>query len=468
MKGRKKYLGKFIFGMVLLLIVAIALLLPHAIAIHKDMKRIHTEEYDTLFMSMYSTEFYKESDFMYYRAMDTLRTDYCIPNGKLVRWYFDKVKASGNLVEHVYLGVDPERTSKEDIVLLLQENPDTFFEVVLPYPSIEYWTDMKEEKFAGIMQTYHIFAEWILPLENADLYIFGNEEWLVANPANYEDTFSTNEDVSEFLMCNMDYLHPYIVSMEKVGEEIEQYYELYRAYQNRTYPNAEGLEILFLGDSIIGNFTDTLSIPKVVAGHTGAEVYNFGCGGSSAADSNESIPSLTMIADALLEGKMNDIPQDTAYYEELLRYKEEGEKEAPKMFVINYGLNDYFQGLPLYGEEPYDTSTYEGALRLVIEKIKKYYPEAQILLMSPHFTNGLNFGKDKSGEAGGTLAEYAGMVVEVAEQMDVDVLDNFNEMGITEANWQVYLPDGTHPNEKTRYLFGSRIIEKIEYRKEGK
>ena len=149
MKGRKKYLGKFIFGMVLLMIVAIALLLPHAIAIHKDMKRIHTEEYDTLFMSMYSTEFYKESDFMYYRAMDTLRTDYCIPNGKLVRWYFDKVKASGNLVEHVYLGVDPERTSKEDIVLLLQENPDTFFEVVLPYPSIEYWTDMKEEKFAA-------------------------------------------------------------------------------------------------------------------------------------------------------------------------------------------------------------------------------------------------------------------------------------------------------------------------------
>lgn len=468
MKGRKKYLGKCILGIALLLIIVIALLLPHAKAIHKDMKRIKTEEYDTLFMSMYPTEHYKESDFMYYRAMDTLRTDYCIPNGKLVRWYFDQVKAGGNYVEHVYLGVDPEHASKEDIVLLLQENPDVFFEVVLPYPSIEYWTGMKEEKFTDIMQKYQVFVEWILPLENADLYIFGNEEWLVANPANYEDTFSTNEDVSEFLMCNMDYLHPYMVTMEQVGAEMAQYYELYKSYQNRTYPNAEGLEILFLGDSIIGNYTDTLSIPKVVAGHTGAEAYNLGCGGSTAADSTESIPSLTMIADALLEGKMNGIPQDTAYYGELLRYKEEGDKEAPKMFVINYGLNDYFQGLPLHSEEPYDTTTYEGALISVVEKIKKYYPEAQILLMSPHFTNGLNFGKDKSSEVGGTLADYAAVVLEVAEEMDVDVLDNFGKMGITEENWRMYVPDGTHPNEMTRYLFGERIIEKIAYKKAGK
>lgn len=468
MKGHKKYFGKCILGIALLSIIVIALLLPHAIAINKDMKRIKTEEYDTLFMSMYSTEFYKESDFMYYRAMDTLRTDYCIPNGKLVRWYFDKVKASGNQVDRVYLGVDPEHTSKEDIVILVQENPDVFFEVVLPYPAVQYWTDMKEEKFVKIMQKYQTFVEWILPLENADLFIFGNEEWLVANPANYENPFSTNEDVSEFLMCNMDFTHPYNVSMEKVGEEIEQYFDLYRTYQNRTYPNAEGLEILFLGDSIIGNYTDSLSIPQVVAGHTGAVAYNFGCGGSTAADSKEDVPSMTMIADALLEGKMNDIPQDTAYYEELLRYKKEGNKEAPKMFVINYGLNDCFQGLPLNGEEPYDTSTYEGALRLTVEKIKKHYPEAQILLMSPHFTSGMNFGKDKAGEKGGTLAEYAAMVVKVAEEMDVDVLDNFKELGITEKNWLQYLPDGTHPNERARYLFGSRIIEKIEFEEKGK
>lgn len=164
MKGHKKYFGKCILGIALLSIIVIALLLPHAIAINKDMKRIKTEEYDTLFMSMYSTEFYKESDFMYYRAMDTLRTDYCIPNGKLVRWYFDKVKASGNQVDRVYLGVDPEHTSKEDIVILVQENPDVFFEVVLPYPAVQYWTDMKEEKFVKIMQKYQTFVEWILPL----------------------------------------------------------------------------------------------------------------------------------------------------------------------------------------------------------------------------------------------------------------------------------------------------------------
>jgi lysophospholipase L1-like esterase len=80
----------------------------------------------------------------------------------------------------------------------------------------------------------------------------------------------------------------------------------------------------------------------------------------------------------------------------------------------------------------------------------------------------MNFWKDKAGEKGGTLAEYAAMVVKVAEEMDVDVLDNFKELGITEKNWLQYLPDGTHPNERARYLFGSRIIEKIEFEEKRK
>lgn len=462
MKKHKNWIRKCIIILLSLVLVAGLAVLPHVIKVYKDFQQIKVKEHDTLLLSMFSMENYEEEDFAYYRAMQALKTEYCVPNGKLMRWYFAKAREYNNRLERVYLGVDPEHMAKEDVVLMLQQNPDILFEVILPYPCIEYWTGMKEEKFNRIMEEYQTFVEWILPLENANVYIFGNVEWLVCNPLNYSIEYTTNSEVSQLLMCSMDYFYPYIVDADNMQNKFEQYHKLYKEYLNRTYPDAKDLEILFFGDSIIGNFRDSMSIPQVVAGHTGADVYNFGCGGSCAADSAGELPSLTDMVDAFLSEDFSGISKDTAYYDEFMRYLEEGQETAPKLFVINYGLNDYFQGIPLESQDTFDVNTYSGALRLTVDKLKKAYPDARILLMSPHFTIHYNFGKDKVSEQGGTLADYGGIVVEIAGEMNVDILDNFSELGVNEENWQQYQPDGTHPNEMARYLFGSRIIEKIE------
>ena len=104
----------------LLIIVALLLALPHVFKIHKDFELIKSKEHDTLLLSMFSIENYDENDFAHYRGMTALKAGYNVPNGKLMRWYFDKVGEYNTGLERVYLGVDPEHTSKEDIVILIQ------------------------------------------------------------------------------------------------------------------------------------------------------------------------------------------------------------------------------------------------------------------------------------------------------------------------------------------------------------
>lgn len=461
MKKHSKRIWICVGILIAIIVASMLFLLPHTTKIFKDFKRIETEEYDTLFLSMYPIDYYEDSDFMLYRGMDVLSSDYCIPNGKILKWYLSKVKDSNHMVGRAYVIVDPEHASKEDIVMMIQENPDTFFEVALPYPQIDYWLNMKEDKFEKVMEQYQSFTEWIVPLENAALYMFGNQEWLVGNPKNYADMFNTNAEVSEFLLCNMDEGHSYQVTFDNLQEEMADYHRIYKECQNRQYPDASGVEILFFGDSIIGNFTDSMSIPQVVAGHTNATVYNLGCGGSSAAASPSEIVDFSTVADAFLQKDISKIPQDSPNYEKIKGYFSEVKEDAPKMFVVNYGMNDYFLALPLKSEDPYDITTYGGALRTNVKKLKDAYPDSQIVLMTPHFTSELDFGRGKVGDGGYALKDYAEMVVTVAQELDVDVLDNFKELGITEANWREYQPDGTHPNEKGRYLLGTRIAEKI-------
>ena len=131
------------------------------------------------------------------------------------------------------------------------------------------------------------------------------------------------------------------------------------------------------------------------------------------------------------------------------------------MFVINYGLNDYYNGAALVSEDPYDISTYGGALRGGIQKLKEAYPDAQIVLMTPNFTTYFDYGQGRNSEEGGMLEDYAKLALEVAKEQQIEVLDNYHELPITKENWKDYQDDGCHLNERGRFLLGSRIAKMI-------
>ena len=138
---------------------------------------------------------------MHFWARDIVKTDYVIPDNKVLQKYMETAKASQKMLNRVYLGIEPKEIAKEEVVLMIQQNPSIYFEVVLAYPQIEYWLDMEQEECEALIQHYQTFAEWVVLLENADVYFLGSEEWLLCNPKNYVDTFTTNAAVSRFLMC---------------------------------------------------------------------------------------------------------------------------------------------------------------------------------------------------------------------------------------------------------------------------
>lgn len=447
------------------LMAVIALLIwlyPHGKKIKKDFERLQSERYDTLVLAMFPIDYYDESDYTLYRAMNAVQMSYRIPNGRILKQYIEKAKDSGNPLQRVYMGIDPERVSKEDVTELIQGNPEIFFEVVLPYPQMDYWTGMKEMEFAEVMQQYRDIMGVVLSYGNTALYSYGSEEWLVANSKNYVDEYNTNESVSEFLMCNTDDSHPYGVNLANADRIFADYKRLYDKYRNHEgYPDASGTEIIFFGDSVIGNYTNSLSVPEVVSALSGAKVYNLGFGGKSAAFSESTEVAFPQVVEAFLTGNPQKLPEDSQVYAGIRTYVENKEAGAPTMFVINYGLNDYFYGVPLESNDLYDANSYAGALRAGIKALQEAYPQAQILLMSPHFSINFNFGKDVRGEFGGNLEDYANTAVAVAKEMKIEMLDNFHELGISEENWEVYQTDGTHPNEKGRFMLGEKIVWRI-------
>lgn len=464
MKSRKRIIRIIVVIVLAVLIAGAAFLLWQYAKIKPDLDRLEQESYDTVFLSMYPTDNYVEGDYMHFRGMQTVRCDYVISNGKVMRWFMEKINETDNVVTTVYLGIDPEKTTKEDIVLMIQENPQIRFEVALAHPQITYWLNMSPEKCEEVLQEYQVFAQWMVGLPNAGTYLFSGEEWLVCNKSNYEDVTLTNTAVSQFLMCNSDYQHPYILKAETIEAEIAGMRELISSYREApvAYPDGSGLDIVFFGDSIIGNYTDSTSVPEVVSSLTGANVYNCGYGGRSAALGERDPYPVSMIVQALIDGDVSALPQEAQVSAGITKFLNREKKDNELMFVFNFGLNDYFNGYPVAGEDPYDIATYSGALRTAVKSLKEAYPEAVIMLNTPNYTVYFEYGQGIQSENGGTLKEYADAVLQLAEELDVEVLDNFNELPINAENWKDYLSDGCHPNEYTRFLLGTRIALKIQ------
>lgn len=452
-------------ALILVFVLAGVLLCKQSVdkVIREDLKRLEEENYDSVFFSMYPTDHYKEEEYMRLRGMQTVRTACHITGTKLLRRYM-KTAAESVGLKTVYLGIDPLRIAKEDVVLLIQENPGIMFEVVPAYPKVDYWLKMSPQKCAKALETYQLFAEWISVLPNAGLYFFAGEEWLICNPGNYEDTFLVNEEVSVFLMGNMDVLHPYRLTAENAARKISDMSALIEEYRSepKTYPKGEDMDIVFLGDSIIGNYTNSMSIPGVVEALTGARVYNCGYGGKGAALSDNTRIHLFLIAEKLGNGIMDGLPEGEQLTKGLTEFINREQTDRKVMFVINYGLNDYFDGVPVESEDAEDISTYSGAIRKAVRMLQEEYPEARILLMSPNFTIYYENGITRRSEQGGILAEYADAVLRLAKELETEVLDNFHELPTTAENWKEYLADGCHLNVLGRFLVGERIAEKIQ------
>lgn len=427
----------------------------------RDFQRISYEVYDTVFLSMFPIDNYKEADFSYYRGLTVLKTDNILQDSSDLERYFNHIAETDNPVSTAYLGIYPERVTVAEISELARNYPSISFEIILPFPSASYWKKLSEEEFTQLLAAYETFLTDAGQFPDTKFYFLSAEDWLINNPTNYVNDY----DCSEFVVHKM-FLYTFCdnafrITSENADKLRLQTRDVLTAVRENapTYPDFSEYDIVFWGDSIIGNYTGSLSIPGVVNGLTGAAVYNCGYGGTSASLGPETSVSLPGIVKAFFEKDLSEIPTETQIYEGFLSYINAPHIDKKTCYVIHYGINDYFRGHPISSDDPLDITTYAGAIRNAVACIRENSPDSQIILCTPIYCG---YATDESDEPGVIhLQEYVDAVFALAEELDVDVLDNFYAMGVNSSNYEEYLLDMVHPNEKYRFMIAQKVIESI-------
>ncbi len=455
----------FPFWILLLLLPAAAallfLLFGKPKAQREDYRLIASRTYDAAFLSMYPTHSYSEEDFQYYLGLNVFRASYCIPGLSVMEEYLEKIAASGNAVSTVYLGIRPDKTDLSDLHALTARYPSVNFEIILSYPSLDYWTGLSERAYRRVLSDYAAFLSGTLDIPNAHLFFLGHLEWLVANPGCYEDMWTVNKSIAKTILLESTILGEHFVT----GENADSFYAALEALtrQARTapehFPDLSDYKFIFFGDSVIGNYTDGMSVPGVVKGLSGAAVYNCGYGGNSAALGPETDISLPGITEAFFAGDLSAVPEDKQIYQGFLSCFQNPPAGKRICYVISYGLNDYLEGYPVSSDDPFDITTYTGAIRTAVATIRENDGDACILLCTPSWSG---YTLKESQEPGAVhLQTYADAALSLAEELQVIAVDNYYTLGIDSSNYTEYLSDLIHPNEQGRYLIALKIMEAI-------
>lgn len=240
--------------------------------------------------------------------------------------------------------------------------------------------------------------------------------------------------------------------------------------KNRTDTQAE---VLFLGDSIVGQSRDDTSIPALIARQMGTTVANGAFGGTTMSLQNrenrdaychDSL-SFSQLARAVaaqdfgVQQTIRTRDYVTMNFMDIVDELDTVDYASVKTVVITYGMNDYTTGSlisnPLDPEDPY---TVEGAMRTGIGFLRQAYPELRIIFMSPTYCWFLNtMGiTDETCETndygGGYMEDYVEAQRRVAQECGVEFLDLYHDFypHMEYNDWQLYTEDGMHPNEAGR------------------
>lgn len=479
MSAKKKILSAIGLIIVLLIITVVSVPIFRSYDYNKqkksDLAQLSTAEYNSIFCSMYSIENFAQEDFITYRGVNTLKLPTVLRSTGDMGEYLTAAFDSGNSVEIVYLGLDPAQiwssvgkkidkwnsALTEDIMAYATAHPEVTFEILLPAPSLNYWTEKSIAETEEILTTYQSLISTLDPYSNISTYFMGGEHWLIANPDNYTAALTTNPLISQkiFLFTFCD--HEYQINAANVTEQLDALKALIAREKETptSYPDLSGWDVVFFGDSIIGNYTGSYSVPGVVTGLSDAHTYNCAQGGIPASEDANSLLSFPSSVDYFMEQDSSAILVDGPFPSSLEDYVQEDHDQRKLCFVLNFGLNDYFGGHPVANaKDPFDTATYAGALREGIHKLQTAYPEAKIVLMTPNFVSIFNNGTDTMSENGSILTEYVDAAVEVANDMNVICLNNYTDLGINESNASSLLADGVHLNETGRFRLAERII----------
>lgn len=232
-------------------------------------------------------------------------------------------------------------------------------------------------------------------------------------------------------------------------------------------------EVLFLGDSIVGQYRDDTSIPALTARQLGTTAVNGAFGGTTMSLQNRENRdayyhdglSFSQLARAVaaqdlgVQQTIRTRDYVTMHFKDVVDELDRVDFSSVKTVVIIYGMNDYTTGSPISNPlDPEDPYTMEGAMRTGISFLRQAYPELRIIFMSPTYCWFLNtMGiTDETCETndygGGYMEDYVEAQRRVAQECGVEFLDLYHDFypHADYQDWQLYTEDGIHPNEAGR------------------
>ena len=251
--------------------------------------------------------------------------------------------------------------------------------------------------------------------------------------------------------------------------------------QNDTEERKYDMQIVFLGDSILDSDREDHGVASLISDGCNARVYNMAMGGTTAAlmpneryDFNSwSSRGLLGVVNAIL-GNIGPEIFEGCKAGEILK---ECDFDKTDFFVIEYGINDflsrkvaqskYLEGGEVLNEE--GVYTYTGALDTAVNLLKSRFPDAGILLISPHycqiFEGDKYIGDSYSLDYGcGTMVEFArgaGYVAGQHEEEGVMFYYAMDDSGIDAYNADKCLEDGVHLTEEGRIKYAEKPIRMI-------
>ena len=228
--------------------------------------------------------------------------------------------------------------------------------------------------------------------------------------------------------------------------------------------NGEQPQVVVFGDSQFDNDRGTNGLSIKLAYYTHCKIYNCAIGGTTAtmesyneylAPSSYTEPDFSGMVYAAT-GQADPEQICGKYY--ACQVLQGCDLSKTDVFVIEYGVNDYFNNRPLWGGLKAD---YYGALKQGIAALHAKYPDARFVLCGPgyaQFYNGDTFVGDSNSlknSAGNWLYNYTDAVDKLAMTEGYSYLDAYRWVDIGPANASDYLLDGIHmnPDGRQKYVF---------------
>lgn len=245
------------------------------------------------------------------------------------------------------------------------------------------------------------------------------------------------------------------------------------------YDGEPEMQVVILGDSQIGNFKGEDGIAYQVAQKCRANVYNLAMGGTAACLLPTDLESIELWDSRCLVGMVNVLtgrvsPDLFKNYSYTYDIYESCDFSKTDVFVLEYGVNDYFQKSPLGDSDNFENlKTYIGAVNYSIRTLHENFPQAKIILCTPTYalfydgqTHEVVGSSDYVSNGVAALCVYARGGALVAYQLQnigipVRCFNAYDESGIRAANAEIFLLDGIHMNQYGRIVYADVLSRYI-------